>query len=56
MAINRGGGQIIPTARRMFYASTILAKPTLLKPINICNDWLNKKDTLKFSNDCKNIH
>ncbi|KXX79779.1 Elongation factor 2 [Madurella mycetomatis] len=32
-AIHRGGGQIIPTARRVLYAATLLAKPTLLEPI-----------------------
>lgn len=32
-AIHRGGGQIIPTARRVLYASVITAKPRLLEPI-----------------------
>jgi elongation factor 2 len=32
-AIHRGGGQIIPTARRVLYASTLLAEPNLLEPI-----------------------
>jgi elongation factor 2 len=32
-AIHRGGGQIIPTARRVFYASQLTAKPTLQEPI-----------------------
>lgn len=32
-AIHRGGGQIIPTARRVLYASTLLADPGLLEPI-----------------------
>ncbi|RKF57815.1 Elongation factor 2 [Erysiphe neolycopersici] len=32
-AIHRGGGQIIPTARRVLYASTLLAEPRLLEPI-----------------------
>jgi len=32
-AIHRGGGQIIPTARRVFYASVLTAKPRLLEPI-----------------------
>ena len=32
-AIHRGGGQIIPAARRAFYASQLMAKPTLLEPI-----------------------
>jgi len=32
-AIHRGGGQIIPTARRVLYAATLLASPGLLEPI-----------------------
>ncbi|KAJ5221516.1 uncharacterized protein N7469_010403 [Penicillium citrinum] len=32
-AIHRGGGQIIPTARRALYAATMLAEPGLLEPI-----------------------
>jgi len=32
-AIHRGGGQIIPTARRCFYAAVLTAKPRLLEPI-----------------------
>jgi elongation factor 2 len=32
-AIHRGGGQIIPTARRVFYASVLTAKPMLLEPV-----------------------
>ena len=32
-AIHRGGGQIIPTARRVLYAATLLAEPGLLEPI-----------------------
>jgi elongation factor 2 len=32
-AIHRGGGQIIPTARRVFYASILTAKPRLLEPV-----------------------
>jgi len=32
-AIHRGGGQIIPTARRVFYAAQLLAKPRLCEPI-----------------------
>ncbi|OMO83123.1 hypothetical protein COLO4_22682 [Corchorus olitorius] len=32
-AINRGGGQIIPTARRAFLASQLTAKPRLLEPV-----------------------
>lgn len=32
-AIHRGGGQVIPTARRVLYAATLLAQPALLEPI-----------------------
>ncbi|RXM92273.1 Elongation factor 2 [Acipenser ruthenus] len=32
-AIHRGGGQIIPTARRVLYASAITAQPRLMEPI-----------------------
>ncbi|KAK6149511.1 hypothetical protein DH2020_017036 [Rehmannia glutinosa] len=32
-AINRGGGQIIPTARRVVYASQLTAEPRLLEPV-----------------------
>lgn len=32
-AIHRGGGQIIPTARRCFYACLLTAAPRLLEPV-----------------------
>lgn len=32
-AIHRGGGQIIPTARRVLYASVLTAAPRLLEPV-----------------------
>lgn len=32
-AIHRGGGQIIPTARRVYYAAQLTAKPSLLEPV-----------------------
>ena len=32
-AIHRGGGQIIPTARRCLYASILTAQPRLLEPV-----------------------
>jgi len=32
-AIHRGGGQVIPTARRVFYAAQLTAKPRLMEPI-----------------------
>lgn len=35
-AIHRGGGQIIPTARRCLYASQITAAPRLMEPVYLC--------------------
>uniref|UniRef100_A0A0N5C421 Tr-type G domain-containing protein n=1 Tax=Strongyloides papillosus TaxID=174720 RepID=A0A0N5C421_STREA len=35
-AIHRGGGQIIPTARRVMYASVLTAEPRLLEPVYLC--------------------
>lgn len=32
-AIHRGGGQIIPTARRCLYACVLLAKPRFFEPV-----------------------
>ncbi|BFZ60497.1 translation elongation factor 2 [Saitoella coloradoensis] len=32
-AIHRGGGQIIPTCRRVVYASALLAEPGLMEPV-----------------------
>ncbi|KAJ9442976.1 Elongation factor 2 [Diplonema papillatum] len=32
-AIHRGGGQIIPTARRVYYACVLTAKPALMEPV-----------------------
>ena len=32
-AIHRGGGQLIPTARRVLYAATLLAEPSLQEPV-----------------------
>ena len=32
-AIHRGGGQIIPTARRVMYASALTAAPRLMEPV-----------------------
>ncbi|CAG8448556.1 6659_t:CDS:2 [Ambispora gerdemannii] len=35
-AIHRGGGQIIPTCRRVIYAACLTATPGLLEPIYLC--------------------
>jgi len=32
-AVHRGGGQVIPTARRVFYAAQLTATPRLMEPI-----------------------
>ena len=32
-AIHRGGGQIIPTARRVLYASALTAGPGMMEPV-----------------------
>jgi len=32
-AIHRGGGQIIPTARRVFFAAQLTAEPKLMEPV-----------------------
>ena len=32
-AVHRGGGQVIPTARRVFYACELTAEPRLMEPI-----------------------
>lgn len=36
-AIHRGGGQIMPAARRLYYALEMLSDPTLLEPIFSCD-------------------
>ena len=36
-SIHRGGGQIIPTARRVYYASEITAIPRFQEPVYLCN-------------------
>jgi elongation factor 2 len=35
-AIHRGGGQIIPTARRVMYACMLTAQPRYLEPVYLC--------------------
>lgn len=35
-AIHRGGGQILPTTRRVCYASFLTAEPCLLEPVYLC--------------------
>lgn len=35
-AIHRGGGQIIPTARRCMYACILAAHPRIMEPVYLC--------------------
>jgi elongation factor 2 len=35
-AIHRGGGQIIPTARRVLYACVLTASPRIFEPVYLC--------------------
>lgn len=35
-SIHRGGGQIIPAARRVIYASFITAQPRIVEPVFLC--------------------
>ncbi len=35
-AIHRGGGQIMPASRRLFYALELLSEPTLQEPVFHC--------------------
>ena len=41
-AIHRGGGQIIPTARRALYACALTAAPRLMEPVYLCEIQVNK--------------
>ena len=37
MLFTEGGGQIIPTERRVYYASEMAATPRYQEPIYLCN-------------------
>ncbi|KAJ6235625.1 eukaryotic translation elongation factor 2a [Anaeramoeba flamelloides] len=52
-AIHRGGGQIIPTARRVFRESQLTAKPTLMEPIYVCEIQFPKEDINNIENIIK---
>jgi elongation factor 2 len=41
-AIHRGGGQIIPTARRVLYAAALLAEPALQEPVFLVEIQVNE--------------
>ena len=40
-AIHRGGGQILPTARRCLYACILTAAPAILEPVYLCEIQVN---------------
>ena len=40
-AIHRGGGQIIPTARRVLYACVLTAEPRLMEPVYLVEIQVN---------------
>jgi len=35
-SVHRGGGQLVPAGRRVFYASQLTANPRFLEPIFLC--------------------
>ncbi|KXJ92421.1 P-loop containing nucleoside triphosphate hydrolase protein [Microdochium bolleyi] len=41
-AIHRGGGQIIPTARRVLYAAALLAEPAIMEPVFLVEIQVNE--------------
>jgi len=43
-AIHRGGGQIIPTARRVLYACMLTAEPRLMEPVYLVEIQVQKSD------------
>ena len=43
-AIHRGGGQIIPTARRCLYACALTAEPRLMEPVYLVEIQVNPTD------------
>merc|ERR1711923_519622 len=46
-AIHRGGGQIIPTARRVLYACVLTAEPRLCEPVYCCEIQVNNFSYLR---------
>lgn len=48
-AIHRGGGQIIPTARRVLYACELTAKPRLMEPVYLVEIQVSQWRILFFS-------
>ena len=52
-AIHRGGGQIIPTARRVLYACHLTASPKLMEPVYLVEIQvrrLRRVEWIPFSN------
>lgn len=47
-AIHRGGGQIIPTARRVLYASVLTAEPCILEPVYLVEIQVSKEEHCLF--------
>ena len=43
-AIHRGGGQIIPTARRVLYACLLTADPRIMEPVYLVEIQVQKCD------------
>jgi len=41
-AIHRGGGQVIPTARRVLYAAALLAEPAIMEPVFLVEIQVNE--------------
>ena len=51
-AIHRGGGQIIPTARRVMYACALTAAPGLMEPVYLVEIQVNITDLLLILFSC----
>ena len=47
-AIHRGGGQIIPTARRVLYACMLTAEPRLMEPVYLVEIQVQKCAPRRF--------
>ena len=47
-AIHRGGGQIIPTARRVLYASALTAGPGMMEPVYLVEIQVNIDSIFHF--------
>ena len=54
-AIHRGGGQIIPTARRVLYACLLTADPRIMEPVYLVEIQVQKCDFLVASVDNRSL-